>query len=131
MSRRAFPVVYTARVGELAEFYGRLGFVAHHRVPAEGTPAFVALRRGTAEIAVCEPPPGHGGAGPRGRDGWRMFVFVDELDAVVGRLADAGVPVIEEPADTPWGERVALVGDPDGNHVALASSAVAGGTPGN
>jgi uncharacterized glyoxalase superfamily protein PhnB len=42
---------------------------------------------------------------------------VDECDALVDRLRAAGVRVTEEPADQPWGERVARVLDPDGNEV--------------
>jgi lactoylglutathione lyase len=37
----------------------------------------------------------------------------------VRRLAAAGVPVTEPPADQPWGERVARVLDPDGTEVII------------
>jgi uncharacterized glyoxalase superfamily protein PhnB len=35
----------------------------------------------------------------------------------VNRLRGAQVRVTEEPADQPWGERVARVLDPDGNEI--------------
>jgi len=47
-------------------------------------------------------------------------VYVAELDRLVGELHATGVTVLREPADMPWGERVAYVTDPDGNPVALA-----------
>jgi lactoylglutathione lyase len=31
------------------------------------------------------------------------------------------VPVTQEPADQPWGGRMAFVADPDGNRVIIAS----------
>jgi lactoylglutathione lyase len=33
------------------------------------------------------------------------------------------VPIVEEPTDQPWGERMATVLDPDGNRVIVASRA--------
>jgi lactoylglutathione lyase len=36
----------------------------------------------------------------------------------------AGVTVLNEAEDMPWGERVAFVADPDGNPISLAAPAV-------
>lgn len=49
--------------------------------------------------------------------------------SIRARLRVAGVPVLEEPRDQPWGERVARVEDPVGIevHVATADRAVPGG----
>jgi lactoylglutathione lyase len=41
------------------------------------------------------------------------------VDRTVAQLRCAGVPIIVEPVDQPWGERVAYVMDPDGNLVML------------
>ena len=41
------------------------------------------------------------------------------LDAAVEALSVAGAPVLLQPTAQPWGERVAYVGDPDGNLVML------------
>jgi lactoylglutathione lyase len=84
----------------------------------------VGLGRGAYEVAVVE-------AGWPARqynlsvgDGVRfeLFVYADELDRLVERLRAASVMVLREPADMPWGERVAYVADPDGNPVALAQA---------
>jgi catechol 2,3-dioxygenase-like lactoylglutathione lyase family enzyme len=58
------------------------------------------------------------GAGVR----FELFVYVDGLDELVEELRADGVSVLREPADMPWGERVAYVADPDGNPVALTQS---------
>jgi lactoylglutathione lyase len=83
------------------------------------------MRRGSAEIAVVDavwPKDQYGGALGDGVR-FEMFVYVDEVDSAVKRLRDSGTSVLREPADMPWGERVAYVADPDGNPVALAAAA--------
>ena len=42
-----------------------------------------------------------------------------EVDKVYGELTAAGYPGHKEPWDAFWGQRYALVVDPDGNHVDL------------
>jgi lactoylglutathione lyase len=57
------------------------------------------------------------GDGPR----FEMYVYVDDVDEVVARLRAEAVQVLKDPADMPWGERIATIADPDGNPVALSS----------
>jgi len=45
----------------------------------------------------------------------------DAVDETVARIAGAGHPVQQEPYDTFWGARYAVVEDPDGNAVGLMS----------
>ena len=119
---RAFPVVYAADVPAAAAFWQLLGFEQFYVLPADGEPGYAALRRGGSEVAVVArdwPRDQYGvaaGDGPR----FDMFVYVGDVDAELGRLRAAGVPVLKEPADLPWGERLATVADPDGNPVVIA-----------
>ncbi|MEA2189879.1 MAG: hypothetical protein QOK16_4890, partial [Solirubrobacteraceae bacterium] len=53
--------------------------------------------------------------GPSGH--FSLWVYADDCDAAVEHLRVAGVKIVEEPTDQPWGERVARVLDPDGNVV--------------
>lgn len=46
---------------------------------------------------------------------------VDDVDAVVARLQDAGFTVTQQPEDQPWGVREASVTDPDGNGLTLTT----------
>ena len=42
-----------------------------------------------------------------------------DLDAAFGRIAAAGVEVVSEPADQPWGARDCAVRDPSGNLIRI------------
>ena len=44
-----------------------------------------------------------------------LYVYVDDADAAYRRALDAGALSIEEPLDTPYGDRRAMVRDPFGN----------------
>ncbi|AUX45183.1 glyoxalase/bleomycin resistance protein/dioxygenase [Sorangium cellulosum] len=122
--RRLFPMLSTESLGRALDFYeGLLGGVQTFRFPEQGPPSFVALRLGESELGL-----GAIGSGPalhgqplRPAQGHRieLCVYVDDVDATVERLRAAAVPVVLEPVDQPWGERVAYVSDPDGNLVML------------
>jgi len=42
-----------------------------------------------------------------------------EVDAIVGKVAQAGFAVVKQPWDAFWGQRYAIVSDPDGHKVDL------------
>lgn len=125
MPDRAFPVVFARRVSQTAVFYERLGFARHFQLPTDGKPGYVGRRRGAAEIAVVDvgwPNDRYGGIVTNGVR-FELFVYVDDVDTTVEQLRRSGAAVLREPADMPWGERVAYIADPDGNPVALAAAA--------
>jgi lactoylglutathione lyase len=126
MTLRAFPVLYAKDVEGVAAFYARLGFEEQARIPSpDGSAGFVGLRRDGAELGVTtEDSPRmlaglEPGPGPR----HELFVYVEDVDRTVAELRDAGASLLREPADMPWGERVAFVADPEGNVVSLADAA--------
>jgi PhnB protein len=49
-----------------------------------------------------------------------LYIYVDDADAAFTRAIDAGATVIEEPVDTPYGDRRAMVSDPFGNVLQIA-----------
>jgi lactoylglutathione lyase len=124
MALRAFPVIYAKDVEAVAGFYTRLGFVEHVRMPGQdGAVGFVGLRRDNAELAVTteDSPRVLAGVEPGPGPRHELFVYVDDVDGTVATLLAAGVSVVREPVDMPWGERVGFVADPEGNLVSLAS----------
>jgi len=49
-----------------------------------------------------------------------LYVYVDDADATFERAVEAGATVIEDPVDTPYGDRRAMVSDPFGNVFQIA-----------
>jgi PhnB protein len=66
------------------------------------------------------------GAGQRELFPAFLYVYVDDADGACRRALDAGAAVLEEPFDTPYGDRRAMVRDPSGNVFQIASRASAG-----
>jgi len=57
---------------------------------------------------------------PKGNDRIALAVEVDkpiDVDATYQTIIDGGFDGIREPFDAFWGQRYAIVADPDGNHV--------------
>jgi lactoylglutathione lyase len=121
---RSFPIVYVPDVHRSAAFYAeQLGFQEIFRMPPGDEAGYIGLQLEDSRLGVVDqawPAERLGvslGDGPR----FELWVYVDDVDETVRRLRGAGVPVLADPADMPWGERMAYVADPDGNPVALAS----------
>ncbi|MBA2514649.1 MAG: VOC family protein [Solirubrobacterales bacterium] len=122
---RAFPVLYAKDVEGVAAFYVRLGFVEHARLPGQdGSAGFIGLARDGVELGVTieESPRLLAGVEPGPGPRHELFVYVEGVDEAIAALRESGTPVVSEPADMPWGERVGFVADPEGNLVSLAAS---------
>jgi uncharacterized glyoxalase superfamily protein PhnB len=108
----AFPIITVADLPAAIRFYrDQLGFAEFYRFPEEGEPVFVTLRLGTSELGI--------GAGETA--GFDLCVYADDCDEAVAQLRKAGAEVVEEPADQPWGERMARIVDPGGHRMILLS----------
>ncbi|TMK82205.1 MAG: bleomycin resistance protein [Actinobacteria bacterium] len=49
-----------------------------------------------------------------------LYVYVDDADQTYRRALEAGAVSLEEPFDTPYGDRRAMVRDPFGNVFQIA-----------
>ena len=131
----AFPIVYCDDLPRSLRFYrDLLGFRVTFSHPEQGEPGFVALQLGDgAELALAdvrdpEAVPLNGQAlRPASGHGFELCVYADDVDDAVTALRAAGVPVLAEPADQPWGDRMAYVEDPQGNPVMLCAELSAQG----
>lgn len=128
MFRNAFPILYTEDLPAARTFYrDRLGFTETFTFPAGTGPEFVAMRlAGGGSLALAAAGDGQVGAHgqamhPRAGRQFELCVYTDDVDAAVAGLREHGVPVLVEPADQPWGERMAYVADPDGHPVMIAA----------
>jgi lactoylglutathione lyase len=111
----AFPMYATRDLPRALDFYrDLLGAEETYRFPGEGEPVYVGLKLGASDLGLSADP-----AAPAPSAAVELCVYADDCDAAVALLREHGVRVIDEPADQPWGERMARVADPDGNRVVL------------
>jgi lactoylglutathione lyase len=123
-ARRLFPMLSVADLAASIAFYrDLLGGAEVYRFP-EDEPVFMAFRLGESEIGIgtLSEAPLHGRS-QRPATGHRveLCVYVEDVDEAVAAARAARVEVVLEPADQPWGERIAYVVDPDGNLVMLTA----------
>jgi len=86
-------------------------------------PAFADVARGELRLLLSGPTSSAGRPMPDGRrptpGGWnRIHLIVDDLNAEVSRLRDAGVPFRNDIVTGPGGSQI-LLDDPSGNPIEL------------
>jgi uncharacterized glyoxalase superfamily protein PhnB len=96
-----------AQASFLREVFGATGDVEPDR-PAE-------LRIGDSVVMISS-------IGERERFPAFLYVYVDDAEETFQRAVSAGAVVLEEPLDTPYGDRRAMVRDPFGNVSQIAHS---------
>ncbi|HEY2206073.1 MAG TPA: VOC family protein [Pseudonocardia sp.] len=112
-------IVSVAEMGRALAFYeGVLGLVQRNAPPG---------------FAVLTLPVGDGG-GQRvelmlhertahpSMAGVALSLRVADVDAVLAAAEGVGCTVIDRPNDQPWGERLAVLADPDGHVICLATA---------
>jgi lactoylglutathione lyase len=125
MATELFPIITTGDLERSLAFWrdGLGGRVAYEfRDPASGAIGYVGLDVGGSHIGigVASTVPD---VDPAPRRPISLWAYVDDCDAMIERLRASGVTVTQEPAEQPWGERVARVVDPDGNEVIVGARA--------
>lgn len=107
-------------VGEAISFYTKhLGF----EMLTSASPAFADVKRGNLRLLLAGPASSAGRPMPDGRKpapgGWnRIHFVVDDIDAEVARLRDAGATFRNDIVTGPGGQQI-LLEDPSGNVVEL------------
>jgi uncharacterized glyoxalase superfamily protein PhnB len=66
------------------------------------------------------------GTGPRKATAAFLYLYVPDADATYERALAAGATSLEEPLDTPYGDRRAMIEDPGGNAWQIATRRPAG-----
>ena len=107
-------------VGKAVDFYTtHFGF----SLLTDMAPAFADVIRGNLRLLLSGPTSSAGRPMPDGRQpepgGWnRIHLIVDDIDAEVARLREAGVPFRNEIISGPGGKQI-LAEDPAGNAIEL------------
>jgi lactoylglutathione lyase len=115
MFTELFPILTVRDLSRSLRFYrDLLGGTQTYRFPPEGEPGYVGLRLAGADVGLAA-----GTGPPAGTTGIDLCLYTADCDAAVAHLRGNGVPVVAEPADQPWGERMARVSDPDGYGITI------------
>lgn len=119
--RSLFPILTSRDLPRLVRFYEHaLHARVVYRFGDSDEDDYVSLEVGEASLGVGRDPAAQGTG-----DRIALWFYVDDVDAAYARWMTAGGDSVREPADMPWGERVAQVRDPDGNLVNLGVEASA------
>lgn len=118
MAGSVFPIINCRDLVPVRGFYEQV-FAAEpaYAFPPDGDPVYLTLRVGDGQIALgLGNGPAMYGEVPLPATGHAvdLCLYVPELDAAVAAAEPAGGAVVTPPADTPWGERVAYLRDPQG-----------------
>lgn len=116
--RDSFPILQVSELRRSLGFYcDLLGFELTYAFPSEDDPQFVSLALDGGKLGLGASPE------PVQSTSTSIWLYTDDVDDAVADLRGAGVQVVAEPVDQPWGERVASVADPDGFvvHIGAAS----------
>jgi lactoylglutathione lyase len=116
--RDSFPILEVADVKRSLAFYrDAVGFRPTYFQPSEEDPAFVQLElEGGGKLGIAGP------AEKVESGSVATWLYCDDVDAAFTELIGAGASVVAEPADQPWGERLASVADPDGYTIHLGAA---------
>jgi len=117
MFQSSFPIVSTTDLPRALAFYrDGLGCEVTYQFPDHGEPVYLSLRLGETSIGLGADPDAEPAS-----NRFALWVYADDCDQAVERLVAHGAQVREEPADQPWGERVAQLTDPDGNRLVIGA----------
>jgi uncharacterized glyoxalase superfamily protein PhnB len=101
----------------MAFFERAFGFSRGVVLPdVDGQPRYAEMRHGDSVVMLIR----KGDIATATLGTSALYTYVDDVDTQIGAARDAGAGV-GEPEDKPWGDRVAVVTDPDGYRWVLAS----------
>ncbi len=119
------PYLAVDNATEAIEFYKR-AFGAKERVRMEapgGKIGHAELEIGDSLVMLSDPFPQSSVRPPKELNGASasVFMYVEDVDAVVKQAVDAGATVTMEVADQFWGDRFGTVSDPFGHSWSIAT----------
>jgi len=119
------PYLAVDNATEAIEFYKR-AFRAKERMRMpgpEGTIGHAELEIGDSLVMLSDPFPQSSVRPPKelGGTSASVFMYVEDVDAVVKQAVDAGATVTMEVADQFWGDRFGTVSDPFGHSWSIAT----------
>jgi PhnB protein len=123
--RTLTPYLAVDGAGEAIEFYKRaFGAKERGRMPGpDGLIAHAELQIGDSLVMLSDPFPQSSSRSPKELGGTTsgIFMYVEDVDAVVKQAVEAGATVTVEVEDMFWGDRFGTVMDPYGHSWSVAT----------
>jgi PhnB protein len=121
----ATPYLIVDDAAEAIAYYTKaFGAKERGRMEApDGRIGHAELEIGDSIVMLSDPFPGAATRPPKelGGSSGSVFLYVEDVDAVVGRAVDAGATVTMEVADQFWGDRFGTITDPFGQIWSIAT----------
>ena len=121
----ATPYLIVDDAAEAIAYYTKaFGAKERGRMEApDGKIGHAELAIGDSIVMLSDPFPGAATRPPKelGGSSGSVFLYVEDVDAVVGRAVDAGATVTMEVADQFWGDRFGTITDPFGQIWSIAT----------
>ncbi|MBT2689184.1 VOC family protein [Bacillus sp. ISL-47] len=121
--KMGYVILYTENLDKTKHFYGELlglelrnEFGTYIEYDTGSTVLSFNTREGGREVTGLPIPDG-----VRKEQTFELGFVTEEVEAVVEKLKGAGVTVLLEPIEKPWGQKVAYVEDPDGHYIEICS----------
>jgi PhnB protein len=119
------PYLAVDDAAEAIEYYRR-AFGANERVrmaASDGRIGHAELEIGDSLVMLSDPFPQATTRSPKelGGTSVSVFMYVEDVDAIVKRAVDAGATITMEVADQFWGDRFGSVQDPFGHSWSIAT----------
>jgi PhnB protein len=111
------PYLTVRNVAAALSFYQTaFGFKCRSKMTEpDGSLMHAELIHNDSLIMLGPESPGRGALAPTGPQGMNLFVYFENVDAVCARAGANGAKVLQPPTYMFWGDRVAVVMDPDGH----------------
>jgi PhnB protein len=119
------PYLAVDNADQAIDFY-KHAFGAKERVRMDGPGGIIAhaeLEIGDSRVMLSDPMPQASVRPPKdiGGTSASVFMYVEDVDAVVKQAVDAGATVTMEVADQFWGDRFGSISDPFGHIWSIAT----------
>lgn len=118
MTTNPFPIIHVSEMAPMLAFYQQVfGATVAYQFPDDGEPVYLTLRIGSGRIALgLGTGPAMYGEVPLPATGHAVDIcfYVADLDATLAAAPGRGGSVVVAAQDTPWGERVGYLRDPQG-----------------
>jgi uncharacterized glyoxalase superfamily protein PhnB len=126
MTQAPFPIINVSEIGPMLAFYQEVfGGSLDYRFPDDGEPVYLTVRIGSGQIALgLGTGPAMYGEVPLPASGHAVDIclYVDDLDATLAAAPGLGGSVVVPAQQTPWGERVGYLRDPQGTMLLVIQS---------